>query len=208
MSRKYRLSPGLFLFLLGLVCCCARHTPDQQEQTAQVLRVIDGDTIELTDGRIVRYMCIDTPEADEPLCEAATQLNYDLVYGKTITLHTGRRIFDRYGRILARVSVDDIFVAETLVAAGLARVYGFEDNQEFLPPLIIRQRAAIEKGLGIWSALPAEDEQYYVASATGFRFHRPGCASAAEIGADRLLRYASRREAYSAGLSPCRNCRP
>jgi endonuclease YncB( thermonuclease family) len=34
--------------------------------TARVARVIDGDTIELDDGRRVRYIGIDTPETGDP----------------------------------------------------------------------------------------------------------------------------------------------
>ena len=42
---------------------------------ARVLRVIDGDTIELADGRRVRYIGIDSPERDQPGYDSATACN-------------------------------------------------------------------------------------------------------------------------------------
>lgn len=205
--RRYR---GILLGLAALVCSCVGPATDRQPQSALVIGIIDGDTIELEDGRVVRYMCIDTPERDQPFYEEATQLNIDLVYGKTVTLFPGRRALDHYGRTLARVVVDEIFVAESLVSAGLAVVYGFEDNEEYLGPLIARQKEAIDAGRGIWTLLLAgdDDEEFYVGSTIGFRFHRPGCSAAAGIRADHVKHYSSRREAYYLGMSPCRNCRP
>jgi micrococcal nuclease len=61
-------------------------------QKAKVVRVIDGDTIELEDGKKVRYIGIDTPETvdprRDPQCfgkEASLQ-NKELVEGKDIYL--------------------------------------------------------------------------------------------------------------------------
>ncbi len=206
MSRIFR--PSRLIVFCALLFCCTSPSDDHNTQRVQVLTVIDGDTIELTDGRVVRYMCIDTPERGKPFYEEATQLNHDLVYGQTITLRFGRRKLDRYGRTLARVFVENISIADSLIAAGLALVYGFQDNQEFLAPLIARQREAIGRGSGIWSALSPADEEFYLASTIGFRFHRPGCKSAAKIRADHRLRYDARHAAYYDGLAPCRNCKP
>jgi micrococcal nuclease len=206
MRSRQRI--GWILPLLALVVFCSDSTSDRTSQTARALKVIDGDTIILTDGREVRYMCIDTPERNEPLYEEARQLNHDLVYGKTITLHFGPRATDRYGRTLAMVHVGKLSVAESLITAGLAIVYGFSDNQKFLPPLITKQREAIDKKTGLWAALKEGDEEFYIASTTGFRFHRPQCESAAKIRADRRMQYDSRLAAFYDGLAPCGHCRP
>ncbi len=99
-------------------------------------------------------------------------------------------------------------MAESLITAGLAIVYGFSDNQKFLPLLITRQREAIEKRTGLWAALKEGGEEFYPASTTGFRFHRPDCESAAKIRADHRLQYNSRLAAFYDGLAPCGHCRP
>ena len=62
---------------------------------ATVRRVVDGDTIELMDGRLVRYIGIDAPEVrrregerwvmdPEPFGLAATEANKRLVEGKWV----------------------------------------------------------------------------------------------------------------------------
>ncbi|MFC1475796.1 thermonuclease family protein [Candidatus Zixiibacteriota bacterium] len=204
----FRQRVGCILLIFVLIVSCTDSTSDRRSQTVRVLKVIDGDTIVLTDGRDVRYMCLDTPERDEPYYEDARRLNHDLVDGKTITLRFGARATDRYGRTLAMVYVGELSVAESLITAGLAVVYGFSDNQKFLPPLIIRQREAIKKKIGIWSILPEGDEEQYVASTVGFRFHRPECESAGQIREDHRIQYDSRRAAFYQGLSPCGRCQP
>lgn len=196
------------LVFLALLVSCSDSTSRRQTETAQVLEVIDGDTIILTDGREVRYMCIDTPERDEPYYEQARQLNRDLVGGKTITLHYGKRRIDRYGRTLAVVYQGEISVAESLATVGLAIVYGFSDNADFLPPLILRQRHAIDNRIGLWSKPQIDDEEHYIVSVLGFRFHRPDCRSVSQIDFPRRMQYNSKLEAYYDGYSPCQRCRP
>ena len=62
------------------------------EETASVGRVIDGDTIELSDKRKVRYIGIDTPESVDPRLtvqcfgKEAKEENVRLVDGKTVRL--------------------------------------------------------------------------------------------------------------------------
>ena len=48
----------------------------------KVKRVIDGDTLELANGQIVRYVGINAPNNGEPLEEEATEANAKLVSGK------------------------------------------------------------------------------------------------------------------------------
>lgn len=194
--------------LVALAVSCTGPASDRTSETARVLKIIDGDTIVLTDGRDVRYMCVNTPERGEPYYEAARRLNHDLVYGKTITMYFGERAIDRYGRTLAMVYIGELSVAEALITSGLAVVYGFTDNQKFLPPLIIKQREAMEQQLGLWSNLPEGDDEFYLASTVGFRFHRPHCESVSQIRQERRMRYDSQRAAFYDGLSPCGQCRP
>mgnify|MGYP001570326330 CR=1 FL=1 len=52
----------------------------------KVKRVIDGDTVELANGQIVRYVGVNAPNNGEPFEEEATEANAKLVQNKTITL--------------------------------------------------------------------------------------------------------------------------
>lgn len=70
---------------------------------ATVVRVIDGDTIEVDIGGSlykVRYIGIDTPEIGQPSGEEAATVNAELVSGKTVYLEKDVSETDRYGRLL------------------------------------------------------------------------------------------------------------
>ena len=70
-------------------------------------RVIDGDTVQLTDGRLVRYVGIDTPEVrrrvgetwvldPEPFAEVAMEANRRLVEGRRVRLEYDVQTHDRF----------------------------------------------------------------------------------------------------------------
>ncbi len=87
-----------------------------------VTRVIDGDTVDLSDGSTVRLIGIDTPERG--VCgygEAAERLR-QLVEGKAVTLVPGARDDrDRYGRLLRYIEVDGLDVDLEMIRGGHAR---------------------------------------------------------------------------------------
>jgi len=75
-------------------------------ERAKVIKVVDGDTIKLEDGRAVRYIGIDTPETVHPSkpvqCygKEASDKNRELVEGKEIELEKDVSEVDKYGRLL------------------------------------------------------------------------------------------------------------
>lgn len=85
-------------------------------------RIVDGDTIELDDGRKVRYLLVDTPEttngATDCYGQNAKTFNTDLVLNKTVELSYDVECTDRYGRTLAYVSVDGQEVNSLMVSRG------------------------------------------------------------------------------------------
>lgn len=127
----------------------------------RVRSVIDGDTIVLEDASStnVRYLGIDAPEVGtfygpgDPLSDEARILNRDLVSGKKIRLEFDNEKFDPYGRTLAYVFVDDVFVNEQLLRTGLAKTLIIPPNDKYAKRLQIAEKEA--KGLrkGIWGNL-------------------------------------------------------
>ena len=128
-----------------------------------VEKVIDGDTIELSDGIKVRYIGIDTPETKHPdkpkqcFGEQASLRNKQLVEGKAVRLEKDVSKTDRYGRLLRYVYVGDVLVNEQLVKEGFAFARSF-------PPDIAKQdlfRAAEKQAqanqLGLWSRCQVEN---------------------------------------------------
>ena len=63
--------------------------PDQYGEEATVLRVVDGDTIDVEingERQRVRYIGMNTPERNEACYQEATQANVELVQGKSVML--------------------------------------------------------------------------------------------------------------------------
>ncbi len=92
-------------------------------ETALVVDVIDGDTIDVRlggDTYRVRYIGVNTPERDEPCYFEATAANAVLVEGQTVTLVRDVSETDRYGRLLRYVYAGPVFVNAELVAQGYA----------------------------------------------------------------------------------------
>ncbi len=111
-------------------------------------RVIDGDTLELEDGRVVRLLNINTPEKKEfGYFEALAFLQeYE---NSTIELEvTGT---EKYGRLLGRVYAPDYLNLE-IVRRGLGHTLLVTDAD--LEAFDKAQKEAIEAGEGIWENSP------------------------------------------------------
>lgn len=127
----------------------------QPEETALVIRVIDGDTIEILGGQKVRYIGIDTPETgakDECFAQEAEQRNRELVEGKTVRLEKDRSEVDRYGRLLRYVFVDDQMVNQTLVAEGYAYSKAYPPDTAYQQELEQLELEARSESMGLWTA--------------------------------------------------------
>jgi micrococcal nuclease len=120
-------------------------------EQALVTSVIDGDTVELADGRHVRYLGIDTPESGEYYAEEATAKNKDLVEGRAVELQRGKRDQDEYGRLLRYVYVDGIFVNAELVAQGYATAYIFDPDDRYSQILVQLEQYAKMRERGLWA---------------------------------------------------------
>ncbi len=125
--------------------------------TAQVARVIDGDTIKLTNGQKVRYIGIDAPETKHPqkpkqcFGKAAHEKNKELVEGKIVRLEKDTRDIDRYGRLLRYVFVGQTFVNQELVRQGYAHSSSYPPDVSRQAELDQAEKFARENKLGLWN---------------------------------------------------------
>ena len=155
------LRPSVVAALLGAVVlgCAAAGLP----KDAVVRHVVDGDTVELSDGRLVRYIGIDTPELrrrvgdqwiedPEPFGREATEANRRLVEGKTIRLEYDAQTHDRYGRLLAYVFVEGRMVNAALLEEGYAQLLTIPPNVKYAEPFRRFVREARAARLGLWGA--------------------------------------------------------
>ena len=124
-----------------------------------VAAIVDGDTLVLTDGRVVRLAGVEAPKsflarpgADIGALEDAARNGFErLVAAKTIELRHGQYTGDRHGRILAHLYREDgTWVQAAMVAAGLARVRPFAEDHSCLEGLIAGENEAREARRGLW----------------------------------------------------------
>lgn len=127
-------------------------------ETRLVIRVIDGDTIELQGGTRVRYIGIDTPESVDPRKPVecfgveAKKKNEELVLGKRVRLEKDVSETDRYGRLVRYAYADGIFVNLELVKAGFAHSYTYPPDVKYQDQFVAAQKEAREAGRGLWTA--------------------------------------------------------
>ncbi len=119
----------------------------------KVKRVIDGDTIELVNGQIVRYVGVNAPNNGEPFEEEATEANQKLVQEKTVTFEYDGYTSDRFGRVLAYPFVNGKNVVVELARKGLVRVTIYEDRRKlkYQNELLKAENEAKKSRKGIWS---------------------------------------------------------
>ncbi len=154
-----RILRVLFLLVVVGLSSCVQAAPE----LATVRRVIDGDTVELAGGQLVRYIGIDAPEThrreggrwvddSEPFGREATEANRRLVEGKrTVRLEYDVQTHDRYGRLLAYVYVGDQMVNEALLADGYATLLTIPPDVKYVERF--RQLAAQARAArrGLWA---------------------------------------------------------
>ena len=144
------------LLLLAAAAACGGGGSECGPTSAHVARVVDGDTIELASGEKIRYLLVDTPESTTEIeCygENAKQFNTDLVSDKDIELRYDVECEDRFGRLLAYVTVGGVEVNTLLVERGFGCVLHIppdgDDRVDEFKALETEAKAALR---GLWGA--------------------------------------------------------
>jgi len=140
--------------------------------TATVVRVVDGDTLELRLGAVterVRLIGIDTPESvkpDSPVeCfgnEASARLEALLPSGTEVEVVRDAELRDPYGRLLAYLfrRPDGLFVNLAMVTDGYANQLTIPPNVTFADDFRAAVSQARRSGLGLWRACPDPDRLF------------------------------------------------
>lgn len=176
--KKRQLPFGVALFLCLFVGACSRtETPQAGEQLAsasdstacradvtqlkelRVERVVDGDTLRLSDGDSLRLVGINTPEigrdgrADEPLArEAARALAELLEPGRRVLLAEAEDGRDRHGRLLAYAfDAQGRNLSALLIGKGLGFHVAIAPNVRFADCSRTEETAARNARLGVWA---------------------------------------------------------
>ncbi|MCD6583609.1 MAG: thermonuclease family protein [Candidatus Omnitrophica bacterium] len=165
--------PRLLLFLLFFFCVCAFSLDFSQ---IKVVEVIDGDTVRLENGKVLRYIGIDTPEVrqnegrrwvfnPQPFALEAKEFNRSLVEGKRVRVEFDVEKKDRYGRLLGYVFLDGVFINAKLLEEGYAVIYTRPPNVKYVDLFISLQKKARQNRKGLWGSyevVSAEDAHKFI----------------------------------------------
>ena len=214
-----RTTPQIFAVSLLLVLA----SPGLRSQTNQgfsgkVVGVTDGDTIRvMREGEAVRVRLegIDCPERTQDFSQRASQLTSSLVFGEVVSVDV--RDVDRYGRLVARVTVNGQDVSMVLVEQGLAWHYTQYSSD---PVLAEAERSARSEGIGLWSrpnpiapwdfrrgdtaTVDESTDGHLHGNRRSRVFHRPGCQH--YDCPNCTILFDSPEDAVAAGFRPAGDC--
>lgn len=130
---------------------------------AEVIRVVDGDTLEARIGaevEDVRLIGIDTPETVDPDAPVqcfgprASRFTHRLLEGRRVRLVLGVERRDVYGRLLAYAYIGHRFANAALVRYGLARSLAIPPNTRYRALFERLELKAARAGRGLWGRCP------------------------------------------------------
>lgn len=166
-SRAVRLTFATGLALTLSACQHRGSATPRPEGSAVVVKVVDGDTLDLDlSGSTVRVrlLGIDTPETvdeNRPVqCfghEASSYLAQLLPRGSTVRLERDVEARDRYGRLLAYLyRVDDgLFVNAAMIEGGYASTLSIAPNTMRARDFEVLRVQAQRDKRGLWGACPS-----------------------------------------------------
>jgi len=154
---------GTIIFFLGFSFRGFFNKPNQnttnniifsnpQEGKYRVIRVLDGDTVELEKLGKFRYLGIDAPELNDRWGPEAKVFNEEMVLNKKIRVELDQKTVDVYGRTLGYIWVNNVLVNEALIERGYAKVNMMkgEVKPKYLDRLQKAQDWARQNHDGIW----------------------------------------------------------
>jgi micrococcal nuclease len=153
---------ALLALLAGLLAGCSAEELAQPaaDGAGRVARVADGDTLRLVDGRRVRLVQIDAPEAGAECYgdDARNVLQRLAPAGARVALERDPRLDDRdrFGRLLRYVRAGSTDLNLELVRRGAAAPYFFRgEHGRHADALLRAAESAREARRGLWGACPS-----------------------------------------------------
>jgi len=157
---------GVLLILAATVTTINSETVSQDYlylvKENQVVKVIDGDTIEVyLNGKIqkVRMLGINTPETVDPRkpvecfgIEASNKLR-EILEGKIVRLEEDKSQdnYDKFDRALRYVFLDNENINFKMVNEGYAFEYTYKKPYKFQKEFKEAEKNAHEKSIGLWN---------------------------------------------------------
>ena len=118
-----------------------------------VTRIIDGDNLELNNGKSIRLYDINCPEKGQKFSKEAIDLSTKLTLNNQIRLdYQPNYQTDRWNRLLAYVFINNTFLNEQLVRQGFCEVtiYQKRAKLKYQDELLNAQTQAKQEKIGRW----------------------------------------------------------
>lgn len=203
-------------------------------EKAKVIRVVDGDTIEIDGGQKVRFIGMNTPESTtkhEPYGEEASNYTKSQLDGKTIWLEKDTSDKDKYGRLLRYIWLevptkenDDNEIRTKmfnaiLVINGYAQVATYPPDVKYQEYFVKYNSEARDNNKGLWAInsnkeTPKKDNPNNISSnnsqgnvfitTKGKKYHKAGCKTIKDSKTTQL----TIEEAKNKGYEACKVCNP
>lgn len=163
LLKKASLAGAFFVSAIWLSSAQAFCPVPSGLTSVAVQRVVDGDTVRLSDGRSVRMIGLNTPElgkqgrSDEPFAVAARKRLQALVdaSGGRVSLRLGKQAKDHYGRTLAHIySASGANLEAQMLADGLGFQVAVAPNVDLVKCQQAAESSARRAGLGLWRQSP------------------------------------------------------
>ncbi len=191
------------------------------EQTGICNKVVDGDTIYLTNGKKVRLVGVNTPEKGVAGCQASKRFVEKLCLNKEVGLNVDdRKYTDKYGRTLAVVIVDGKNLNEMLLKEGLAEVM-FIPPSEFSPYTwagtsqannnnvqTTTSTSKVESSTHNKAVASSSSASSYVGNLNSGKFHISSCDQVSKMSEKNKVYFTNRQNAINEGYTPCKRCNP
>jgi len=150
LTIKKAVLISFFITLLIFLSNFLQSSSQITKTKAFVIKVIDGDTLELSNGIKVRLLGINAPEEGEAFFDEARNYLSELVENKEVYLEEDIIKKDIYGRKLAFVFVNGKNVNVEILKKGLAHTFDLNKISKYLDELKDAEKYAIRNEIGIW----------------------------------------------------------
>ncbi len=151
---RYELSLAAVI-VVGLAACTAESTATTERGiAAHVVNVSDGDSLIVeVDGieEKIRLIGVNAPERDECFGEESAGGLRTLLDNADVSIVTDIEARDQYGRILAYVYRDNLFINEEVASQGLVLARAYEPNTTLQQQIDSAAQVARKNQTGMWA---------------------------------------------------------
>ena len=190
------------------------------EEKSVCTKVVDGDTIYLSNGEKVRLVGVNTPEKGVSGYLASKRFVEKLCLNKEVGINVDDRKYrDKYGRTLAVVIVDGKNLNEMLLKEHLAEVM-YIPPSEFSPykwagtaqisdsTSYTTTTTKIQSNQEEQKTVSTTSSGGYIGNLNSHKFHVVDCEGVKKMSEKNKVYFKSRQDALNEGYVGCKMCNP